>query len=75
MFAAVRVVRAALPHIPRGGRIVNISTIASRFWIEGLTFYGAAKAALDSLTHSWAAEVKIPVPFLMPTRYQITKPP
>ncbi|KAK6218738.1 kinesin-like nuclear fusion protein [Pestalotiopsis sp. IQ-011] len=56
VYAAVRVVRAALPHIPRGGRIVNISTIASRYWIEGLTFYGAAKAALDSLTQSWAAE-------------------
>ncbi|ETS83562.1 hypothetical protein PFICI_05438 [Pestalotiopsis fici W106-1] len=56
MFTAIYMVRAALPHIPRGGRIINISTICTKFYIEGLNFYSAAKAALDSLTHSWAAE-------------------
>ncbi|KAF7538679.1 hypothetical protein G7054_g2697 [Neopestalotiopsis clavispora] len=56
VFTAIYVVRAALPHIPRGGRIINISTISTKHYIEGLAFYSAAKSALDSLTHSWAAE-------------------
>lgn len=64
VFTAIYVVRAALPHIPRGGRIINISTISTKHYIEGLAFYSAAKSALDSLTHSWAAEVNTFPPFI-----------
>ncbi|KAK9422614.1 hypothetical protein SUNI508_00477 [Seiridium unicorne] len=56
VFAAIYVVRAVVPHMPKGGRIVNISSISSKTSITSLPFYNAAKAALDSLTHTWAGE-------------------
>lgn len=38
------------------GSIVNISTMAARLALPGLSVYGATKAALESLTRIWAAE-------------------
>jgi NAD(P)-dependent dehydrogenase (short-subunit alcohol dehydrogenase family) len=43
--------------MPRGGRIVNISSVASKLGMDILPVYGASKAALDSLSFSWAKEV------------------
>ncbi len=43
--------------MPRGGRIINIGTIASKLGLQGPGVYSAAKAAQDSLTASWAGEV------------------
>jgi NAD(P)-dependent dehydrogenase (short-subunit alcohol dehydrogenase family) len=57
VFAAIYVVRAVVPHMPPGGRIVNISSISSKVGLLGIPFYNAAKAALDSLTHTWSGEV------------------
>ncbi|KAI0206588.1 NAD(P)-binding protein [Astrocystis sublimbata] len=48
-------VQAALPHMPRGGRIINISTCLSRMGLHS-PVYTASKAALDSLTFTWALE-------------------
>jgi NAD(P)-dependent dehydrogenase (short-subunit alcohol dehydrogenase family) len=43
--------------IARGyGSIVNVSTMASRVGMPGLSTYSATKAALESLTRTWAAE-------------------
>ncbi|MER6208724.1 SDR family oxidoreductase [Streptomyces sp. NPDC001642] len=43
--------------IARGsGSIVNVSTMAARIGIPGLSVYSATKAALESLTRTWAAE-------------------
>jgi NAD(P)-dependent dehydrogenase (short-subunit alcohol dehydrogenase family) len=39
-----------------GGSIVNISTMAAHFGLPGASAYGASKAALGSLTQTWAAE-------------------
>jgi NAD(P)-dependent dehydrogenase (short-subunit alcohol dehydrogenase family) len=39
-----------------GGSIVNVSTMAARIGIAGMSVYGATKAALESLTRVWAAE-------------------
>jgi NAD(P)-dependent dehydrogenase (short-subunit alcohol dehydrogenase family) len=39
-----------------GGSIVNVSTMAARIGMAGLSAYGATKAALESLTRTWAAE-------------------
>ncbi|GHH88710.1 short-chain dehydrogenase [Streptomyces sulfonofaciens] len=39
-----------------GGAIVNVSTMAARIALPGLSAYGASKAALELLTKSWAAE-------------------
>lgn len=43
--------------VARGsGSIVNVSTMAARVGMPGLSVYSATKAALESLTRTWAAE-------------------
>lgn len=43
--------------MPRGGRVINISTIAAKGAIEDpLMSYGASKAAPESITRSVAKE-------------------
>lgn len=39
-----------------GGAIVNVSTMVASRGMAGMAAYGASKAALESLTRSWAAE-------------------
>lgn len=46
-----------LPHIPKGGRIVNISSISATEGFFGQTVYAASKAAIDGLTKVWATEL------------------
>jgi NAD(P)-dependent dehydrogenase (short-subunit alcohol dehydrogenase family) len=54
-FLTAAVVR---PMVARGsGSIVNISAMSARFAIPGLAIWSATKAALESLTRSWAAEL------------------
>ncbi|KAF5620716.1 3-oxoacyl-reductase [Fusarium sp. NRRL 25303] len=50
------VAQAVVPLIAPEGRIVNISSIASKLGDNYIPVYGASKAALDSLTWSWAKE-------------------
>jgi NAD(P)-dependent dehydrogenase (short-subunit alcohol dehydrogenase family) len=38
------------------GSIINISSLAARVGMPGMSVYGATKAALESLTRTWAAE-------------------
>ncbi|MFF4974526.1 SDR family NAD(P)-dependent oxidoreductase [Streptomyces sp. NPDC001083] len=43
--------------VARGsGSIINVSTMAARVGMAGLSVYSATKAALESLTRTWAAE-------------------
>ena len=50
-------IRAALPHLASAGRIINISSAASRNANpDAIMFYGAAKAALESMTRSLAVK-------------------
>ncbi len=52
------VTQCALPVLKDGARIVNVSSVAGRIGVAGgRSLYGAAKAALDSLTRSWALEL------------------
>ncbi len=52
------VTQCALPLLNDGGRIVNISSVAGRIGVAGgRSLYGATKAAVDSLTRSWALEL------------------
>jgi NAD(P)-dependent dehydrogenase (short-subunit alcohol dehydrogenase family) len=46
--------------MPAGGRIINISSIASKLGLGNMPVYSSTKAALDSLTYAWAQEVRIP---------------
>lgn len=57
-FSTLYVAQAAAPHIPSGGRIVNIGTVVSRFNnLPGVGVYGASKAAQEYLTAALAAEL------------------
>ena len=50
--------QALLPKLRLGARIVNVSSTAGRVGIGGgRSLYGATKAAIDSLTKSWALEL------------------
>ncbi|KAF1987136.1 NAD(P)-binding protein [Aulographum hederae CBS 113979] len=53
------VVQAVEPYLPsdRSGRIVNLSSISSTEGFHGQTVYGGTKAALDSMTRTWAREL------------------
>ncbi|KAL7821249.1 hypothetical protein V8C44DRAFT_362815 [Trichoderma aethiopicum] len=48
-------IQATVPHMPQGGRIVNVGSVASKLGIEAV--YGAAKAAMDALTYSLARDL------------------
>lgn len=53
-----------LPYIPRGGRIILISSIAARRFSFGLhqTAYAISKAAIEALARNWAVEVGLHTP-------------
>jgi NAD(P)-dependent dehydrogenase (short-subunit alcohol dehydrogenase family) len=52
-------VKAALPYLPhyRGGRVLNISNVASSLVGPGQTIYGGTKEALESMTRTWSREL------------------
>ncbi|GAB7106912.1 SDR family oxidoreductase [Streptomyces phaeofaciens JCM 4814] len=58
LIAPILLAQAALPALEAsGGTIVNVSTsVGQRGW-PGNSVYAATKAALDSLTRSWAVEL------------------
>jgi 3-oxoacyl-[acyl-carrier protein] reductase len=51
------VTQAALPKIPKGGRIVNVASELAYLGREGASAYAATKGAILSLTRSWAREL------------------
>ncbi|KAJ5223882.1 hypothetical protein N7468_008424 [Penicillium chermesinum] len=57
VYGPIFTIQATLPHMPRGGRIVNIGSIASKLGMSPSAVYGAAKAAQDSLTYALAMEL------------------
>ena len=67
--AAFRVTREAAPFIPRGGRILNLSSVLGRFGVAGFSAYCAAKHGVIGLTRALALELaprKITVNALCP---------
>ncbi|MCJ1405254.1 hypothetical protein MMC11_008481 [Xylographa trunciseda] len=52
-------VQAAMPYLPhdRSGRIVNVSSVSSSVGFPGQSIYGGTKAALESMTRTWAREL------------------
>jgi 3-oxoacyl-[acyl-carrier protein] reductase len=58
LHGAIRVTRAALPHLPSpGGAIVNVSSALALGGCPSFTIYSAAKAGLIGLTQSLAWEL------------------
>lgn len=49
--------KAALKVLDKGGRIINISSVAASTSLPGMSIYSASKAALDALTRIWAQEL------------------
>ncbi|RAK93880.1 NAD(P)-binding protein [Aspergillus costaricaensis CBS 115574] len=49
--------KAVVPHLPRGGRIVFISSAGARLGVAGQTVYAATKAANEALVRVWAKEL------------------
>lgn len=54
---AIIVAREVLPHLPDGGRIVNIASELAYLGRANASVYCATKAALLGLTRSWAREL------------------
>ena len=57
VFSALYMIQAAVSFMPKSGRVVNISSIASKLGVGPIALYSAAKAALDSLAYAAATEV------------------
>lgn len=55
--AAILTAREVLPHLPDGGRIVNVASELATLGRAGAGVYVATKAALIGLTRSWAREL------------------
>ncbi|OCL08552.1 NAD(P)-binding protein [Glonium stellatum] len=56
VYGPIYMTQAVVPHMPPGGRIINISSVASKLGLEAMPLYCSTKAALDSLTYVWAQE-------------------
>jgi 3-oxoacyl-[acyl-carrier protein] reductase len=50
-------VQASLPYLQNNGRIINISSIASRAGHAASSVYGGTKAALEAMSRAWASEL------------------
>jgi len=50
--------RAVLPHLPRGGRIVNVGALGAQTAAAGMGPYAASKAGVARLTEALAEECK-----------------
>ncbi|KAK6224040.1 hypothetical protein LQW54_000186 [Pestalotiopsis sp. IQ-011] len=55
--AVLFVTHAALPHLRRGGRVVNLSLVSARGGYATQSVYAASKAAVEGLTRVWATEL------------------
>ncbi|KAH8548441.1 hypothetical protein BGW37DRAFT_507138 [Umbelopsis sp. PMI_123] len=54
---ALLLVQAAIPHLRDNGRIINISSIASRAGYPGMSVYAGTKGAIESMSRAWAIEL------------------
>ena len=55
--AVFRVTREAAPLIPKGGRVLNLSSVLGRFGVAGHTAYCATKTGVIGLTRALALEL------------------
>jgi 3-oxoacyl-[acyl-carrier protein] reductase len=55
--SAILVAREVLPHLPEGGRIINIASELAYLGRAGASVYCATKSAVLGLTRAWAREL------------------
>ena len=60
LYSVLYMTQAVVPVMPRGGRIINISSVASKLGIAQIPLYCAAKSGMDSLSFTMAMEVRVP---------------
>jgi NAD(P)-dependent dehydrogenase (short-subunit alcohol dehydrogenase family) len=65
--APIWLVKTMLPKLTDHGRVINISSVAAKVYLEpGLSVYSATKAAINSFTFSFAKESHIPIMAVLP---------
>ena len=57
LLGPLRCVQVALPHMPWGGRIINVSSVVGKRAIPKVGGYGATKSALNALSDAWRVEI------------------
>ncbi len=55
--AVFRLTRAASPHLSRGGRVINLSSVLGRFGVPGYAAYCGSKHGVIGLTRALALEL------------------
>lgn len=58
LYGVVNCIRAAVPMMPPGSRIVNVTSVSGRVPTPGEAYYSALKAAIVSLSESLNAELE-----------------
>ena len=57
-FVPIMLARAALPHLPAGGAIVNVTGVIAEQNLPGMAAYGASKAAARAFDEALAREAR-----------------
>src|SRR5690606_26475386 len=60
VYGPIFTTKTAVKYLSRrksGGRVVNVSAIASHHPLPGMSVYAATKAAVNALTRTWAQEL------------------
>ena len=57
VFGPLHCVQAALPHMPRGGRIINVSSVLGKSAVPKVGGYCASKFALNALSDALRVEI------------------
>ncbi|KAF7554727.1 hypothetical protein G7Z17_g2705 [Cylindrodendrum hubeiense] len=57
VFGPLYLLQAAMPYMSKGGRVINIGSIASKLGLREGPIYASVKGAMDALTFSLAHEI------------------
>ena len=57
VFGPLALVEAAVPHLPQGGRVINITSLVQLYPVPATSVYAGTKGAIDAMTRAWAAEL------------------
>lgn len=57
-FVPIMLARAALPHLPAGGAMVNLTGVIAEQNLPGMAAYGASKAAVQAFDEALAREAR-----------------
>ncbi|KAH8900828.1 NAD(P)-binding protein [Thozetella sp. PMI_491] len=57
VFGPFYLIQAVVPVMPRGGRIINVGSVASKVGAWWAPFYSASKAAMDALSFTFSREL------------------